>query len=585
MDAKKIYDLLLNFSSNEQRGILIDGPWGIGKTHQIKRFLEKIETDNKTSKKKTKVIYSSLFGLESIYDLHTELYIKMNPVSNIFKNAIKVISPAFSLIPYAGETVSSSISYAIGKIDENIQKPKKKNHKTTSNKRIIIILDDIERVNSNFDYSSLLGYINQAYLFGLKIVCICDTTKIHNPGFNELKEKVFDRYYKVKKVNEKIIKDYFRNDSTHLDITTIQLFNNNLRTASKTSLFYFEIKEYMESLDNQKYLSIKTNIILWYVSLIVTYFNQNSMVVDNKEKLNDFDYYFKYFNNYLKDEDLSHTLTMCYLFDCQSKHIGKINDNGNIGRKDLLLSLAFAYLYDDYSFLNDNLKISDEVNDSYIPLFYLSTKDRTNEIKKIIDSIDSIEVMRKQQFERILSIFEWEELKNIDYDEKIIIDKIAQKCVNTNDRILHYFDFLKSFPKKTQEIITKIKVAYNKILIDDLLARIDKSFKSNDYNQICNLLNEINQKDYCHSHDNNDYDLIPEIKNIFIKKNYYLPSMIGTINENNWDLVLAICDFIYIYSFKESFSSYLLKLKNTSKDIDEKNRITLLLKKYDPNLQ
>lgn len=244
MDAEKIYDILLKFSSNSQRGILIDGSWGIGKTYQINRFLEKIEEDNKNEEdksKKTKIIYSSLFGLNSISELHTELFAKLNPFANVVKNAVGVISPAFSLIPYAGDAVSSSVSYAIGKVDEIIQKPKIK-IKQKSTKRVIIILDDIERVSSNFDYSALLGYINQTYLSGLKIVCICDETKIKNKNFDELKEKVFDRYYKVTKANKDIIKMYFGNDGVYLENTAIELFNNNLRTASKTALFYFEIK-------------------------------------------------------------------------------------------------------------------------------------------------------------------------------------------------------------------------------------------------------------------------------------------------------------------------------------------------------
>lgn len=167
MNAEKIYDILLKFSSNNQRGLLIDGSWGIGKTYQINRFLEKIEADNKKEKdksKKTKIIYSSLFGLDSISELHTELFAKLNPFANVVKNAVGVISPAFSLIPYAGEAVSSSVSYAIGKVDENIQKPKNKIKRKTTKKRIIIILDDIERVSPSFDYSTLLGYINQTYL-------------------------------------------------------------------------------------------------------------------------------------------------------------------------------------------------------------------------------------------------------------------------------------------------------------------------------------------------------------------------------------------------------------------------------------
>ena len=58
MNAEKIYDILLKFSSNNQRGLLIDGSWGIGKTYQINRFLEKIEADNK--KEKDKNIYPFL---------------------------------------------------------------------------------------------------------------------------------------------------------------------------------------------------------------------------------------------------------------------------------------------------------------------------------------------------------------------------------------------------------------------------------------------------------------------------------------------------------------------------------------------
>lgn len=546
MNAEKIYDILLKFSSNNQRGLLIDGSWGIGKTYQINRFLEKIEADNKKEKdksKKTKIIYSSLFGLDSISELHTELFAKLNPFANVVKNAVGVISPAFSLIPYAGEAVSSSVSYAIGKVDENIQKPKNKIKRKTTKKRIIIILDDIERVSPSFDYSTLLGYINQTYLAGLKIVCICDATKIKNEGFEELKEKVFDRYYKVTKANEDIIKMYFGKDGIFLDNTAIELFNNNLRTASKTSLFYFEIKKYLESLDVEKYHSIKNNIILWYVLLIVTSLNQELQVVDYKRQKSD--YLYNYFNSYFKDENLSDKLNKCYQFDCNSKHIGKILDSGYLDRKELLLALSFAYLYDDFSLIEDLLKVHDEVNDSYIPLFFLSTKDRTEEIKRIISSIDTIDVMSKKQFQRILSIFEYEEIKSIKYDEKAIVNKLAEKCLKAEEKVVDSFYFLNTYPRVTQKILISIKEAYHELLIKDLIKRLKEKFSSGDYDQICNLLSEIKQKDYCHIRSNNVYDLIPEIKDCFAENKYFLPIMSGTIQEEDWHLVHTICDFIY----------------------------------------
>ena len=228
--------------------------WGIGKTYQINRFLEKIEEDNKKEKdksKKTKIIYSSLFGLSSISDLHTELFAKLNPVANVVKNAVGVISPVFSLIPYAGDKVSSIVSYAIGKVDEKIQRPKNKIKQKNAKKRVIIILDDIERIRPDFDYSSLLGYINQSYLSGLKIVCICDSTKIKNGRFDELKEKVFDRYYKLTKASEDIIKTYFGKDGIYLENTALyiilksRLLRINTIDHSVMALIFTEIASTM----------------------------------------------------------------------------------------------------------------------------------------------------------------------------------------------------------------------------------------------------------------------------------------------------------------------------------------------------
>lgn len=60
--------------------------------------------------------------------------------------------------------------------------------------------------------------------------------------------------------------------------------------------------------------------------------------------------------------------------------------------------------------------------------------------------------------------------------------------------------------------------------------------------------------------------------------------MSGTIQEEDWHLVHTICDFIYDFAFREVFASYLLEIKGTTKDVDERNRVNELLKKYYPNL-
>lgn len=39
MEIEKVQDVLNKFLNNQDRAILIDGPWGVGKTYQILELL------------------------------------------------------------------------------------------------------------------------------------------------------------------------------------------------------------------------------------------------------------------------------------------------------------------------------------------------------------------------------------------------------------------------------------------------------------------------------------------------------------------------------------------------------------------
>ena len=50
MNIVKINEVLKNFITNQEtKSILIDGPWGCGKTYQINEFMKKF-INNKTNK-------------------------------------------------------------------------------------------------------------------------------------------------------------------------------------------------------------------------------------------------------------------------------------------------------------------------------------------------------------------------------------------------------------------------------------------------------------------------------------------------------------------------------------------------------
>lgn len=106
----------------------------------------------------------------------------------------------------------------------------------------MIIFDDLERISKEFELSSLLGYINHLFLSNIKVVVICNSKEIKykKDEFNDFKEKVFDREYKLEKAPKDVIIEFF--DNNELDNKVIENFNENIRLALKAALFFNEIK-------------------------------------------------------------------------------------------------------------------------------------------------------------------------------------------------------------------------------------------------------------------------------------------------------------------------------------------------------
>lgn len=584
MDTGNIIEILRKFESNFQRGILIEGTWGIGKTYQINKFIEDFKRRNKSEK----ILYISLFGLKSIDDLHTELYSKIHPFKKGIILASGYVNPALSLIPNAGKAISSTISFAIGNAQQRIKNTKK--IKQVTKKRIIIILDDLERVNENFDYSELLGYINRLYLSGIKVVCICDPSKIKKPSFNDLKEKIFDRYYKVTKANEEIIKSYFDDQALVFDQEVLSLYDNNLRTAFKVSLFYREISDFMDKKDEKDYFKLEKSIILWYASLIVSAINNFSQEIENNEKEIESEKIYLCFFKKFQEKDLTYRLFKCAKIDKGSTHSIEFTEYKTLGSFFLISAFAYAYLFDNYEEL-ENLLVKKMISETkkderIIPLFYLSAEERKEEIKKIITStIEGNQILTESQLQYILTIFEWPEIENIEYDEDILINSIATRCMGAGDQlrmVSDLFDYYYDDCPKTKNVIKKIREAYVIKMNLSIISNLKYSFEVKDYNKVSSILDEINQNYVYHDSINND--LSTEIKNSFTNNNFFLPSVKGTINEEDWRLVHKISNFICKYEFKKEYLEYLKVLINASKDIDEISRLKQILKQYFSNI-
>lgn len=178
-------DFYLKNDSNY--AVMITGDWGVGKTYYFKKILsERIEnTDVYTNpKKKYKPIIVSLFGLSSIEEIQTEIFLSIYPLlknktvklgSSIAKSLVKGILKLKGLSEY-GDIISETETNKNDWINFN---------------ELVICFDDFERLSDKLSIEELVGYINSLVENeNVKIIILANQDKIPNTNYYILKEKV-----------------------------------------------------------------------------------------------------------------------------------------------------------------------------------------------------------------------------------------------------------------------------------------------------------------------------------------------------------------------------------------------------------
>ena len=118
MKIQNLKDVFQKFSTDNNRAILVDGVWGIGKTYHVLQFLK----EAKKSKTKQKIVYVSLFGKSSIDEVHTEIYSRLHPIKQNSKKIIQVIPKVAPLLGAVGDIVSN-LEFTL-KDNENVEDSK-----------------------------------------------------------------------------------------------------------------------------------------------------------------------------------------------------------------------------------------------------------------------------------------------------------------------------------------------------------------------------------------------------------------------------------------------------------------------------
>ena len=556
MKISELNNYLVEYISNDDiKSLLINGKWGIGKTYTITQFLKNIE-----SNKNIKAHYCSLFGCPTIETLHQQLYVKFHPHKVRGLKALSYVPLAINLTATLGfETGIDS-----AKIADDISANQVNKSIKVKEKLCLVIFDDLERVanNSSIKIEELLGYFNRLRSENIKIIVLCNETEIMNANleiFNKFKEKVFDRSINIEECDNAVIQEFFGDNYKFLKNETLDLINNNLRTAYKISIFFNEANEFLKSNN----IKVDTEDLLFACANIVAEFFSNISSEKYREKLNeDLKNSDSYFSVHARME-LEKQFSDEFKVTAISRYMA---ENSIFLDSKIINSLYRLFVYLDNSTIDKKVVNSNNFNEDKI--FYLSDENKVkyieNKIKLLNDKNLSI-----PDYQIIKEIISW-----LEYCPWYFTDEILNEIINrilelsetkTNKNIIDAFlnheyiisnkntainQFYNLFKTENKQRIENWCIDYFKNTIDNL----------NNYSgQLSRLQHVLEQ---------NNITVPKALTDLIVKNNFYIPDLSDDINYNLWDFCHSMCYFTVnkIPDKKEALRNYLLSLKEKNKD-------------------
>lgn len=238
----RLQKLLEHNIKNEEIGtaIAITGSWGVGKTffwNELLKSIRENDVDNVLSKRK--YAYISLFGVESLSDLKTQIY------SNVENHHLPIEIPKWlkSLPSIFKDTRVTQLGInAPIKLIDNLM--------FNQVKEAVICFDDFERMSNKLDIKDVMGLANQLKLEkNCQIILILDETKTEEKNkekYAEYKEKLIDETIKITSVEPLIRENAKDIDDSLVDLMVKfadELGIHNFRFFQKVIKLYKQFRE------------------------------------------------------------------------------------------------------------------------------------------------------------------------------------------------------------------------------------------------------------------------------------------------------------------------------------------------------
>jgi len=509
MRADGIRNIIEKVQELPYQTILINGPWGVGKTYEIKKAME---TTNSA-------YMISLFGVKSCEDIYKDIAwkVKVSNDSSEIKTskpgdaAIKLLKGVKPLAEVAMEIYN--INADLGGIAKELVRSyfKKNNHQ-------IIVFDDIERINSEFPLDSFLGFVEELRISTkTKIILVANIDEIEGSNKNIFKrftEKVIDKEYSIDNVSSEIDWNLLGIDTSFINefINVHRL--NNLRTIIKAQKFYEDVMKQITCDDNDRFMGFIKKICY-------------SVVVEEIEGI-----YLKIVKHEMdKDDDkdgIKYLINKGYN-DSFEQRVGRFYLDNSNDFETLIKSIADYYKY--------NAGIKDEVvlkgYNHFIQLgekaaFYKSD----DEILQVIEN-RSLELYSNENaaeaIKKLDGLVQWMELFEMDTREVIekfneyIYDFIATQFLLGEDVVIDPFGS-RLGSDQVKELVAEINDRLPLIKLEKTVHRINTYVDKEDFISAYEIMYQLEQR---LSKDGYSHMVLVELLNENI-----LP--IGSIEEKHW---------------------------------------------------
>lgn len=490
MSNTKISNVLTKFkNSTNHRSILIDGPWGSGKTYQVVEFLKQNQ--------KSRIYYLSLFGKESISQINTALCELMT--NNIHKigDAIRMLSSKEITLPQS-KNVREGLKYSLGQNEKTIKD------------NSIVIFDDLERLSKKIDYSDMLGYFNELYLSQCRIICLfssCNLNGSRNLEFNDFKEKVFDCIYKITDVDTAIFDNMFDELQINNIETTYHMFNQNIRFASKVKLCFSTIINYIESLDDSKIkISEVKKLEVFKASICAV-----NKIFNNKDKT------------------------------CE-EWLNKIPDFNQ-----LVSYVSNAYSKQDFIGIEEFYKpINKDITNNILDkeYFYLSDQHKEEFFQKLTEMLETDDFEWSNKLINIVaSIYKYSDFNLSDDALNNIAKKIYESEKDDLDEAFETFSFDKETINRVENLVTILKSKVEVIKNQAFKEEYAQAYEKKDYLKMKKYIESLATKE------EEKKNFITEM----LANGFYLPDLSGDISHECWSFSHFIAKFVNSNNLSKKF--------------------------------